>query len=408
MSSYSRNIGKNLTAEAPSAAGTPILVRLFFAGIVVLGSVLFALVLAEAVLRLAPGLLAVELQQIIRADPSNYGVTHPYIGHLQRPNNALVISGRDFRAVHHTDGYGFRNAWPWPKTAEIVTLGDSVTFGQGVEDEQAWPAILAQSFPAGRVINLGLIGGGPRQYLRVYETFGLKLRSKLVLVGFFLRNDFWDEEMFERWLKSGAGGSYVIWRDFGRPASVSLSLQQPIRNLVSSLLWRGRLLARKSYLYNLLLYVSGDFNWWSPSATIIFQAPNGTRLELQPEDLVSKTKLAQPGNYVFRRVIDALQRVHSLAKENGATVLVVLQPSKEEVYLPLVGESPPDATAPLRAALVERGIPYLDLLEDFRRRAAKGEVLFFETDGHPNARGYALIAELVISHLKGHAKEYGL
>jgi len=35
-------------------------------------------------------------------------------------------------------------------------------------------------------------------------------------------------------------------------------------------------------------------------------------------------------------------------------------------------------------------------------------VLYFETDGHPNARGYALIAELVISHLKQHAKEFGL
>jgi hypothetical protein len=382
--------------------------QIIFSALAICGSILVTITLIEAVLRLFPAWFPVELQQLMQANPKNYGVTHPYIGHLHKPNNALVVAGRDFSAVHHTDRYGFRNAWPWPDRAEIVVLGDSVTFGQGVGDNQAWPAILAQSFPASRVINLGLIGAGPRQYFRVYETFGLKLRSKLVLVGFFLRNDFWDEEMFEHWLKSGAGGSYMVWRDFGRPASTNLSPYQPLGSLLSSLLWKAKLLARKSYLYNLLLYVRGDLNWWSPSATVIFQSPNGTRLELQPEDLVSKTKLAQPGNYVFRRVMDALQRVHSLAKENGATVLVVLQPSKEEVYLPLVGESPPDPTAPLRAALVERGIPYLDLLEDFRRRAAEGEMLFFETDGHPNARGYALIAELVISHLKQHAKKYGL
>lgn len=386
----------------------PIFLRAFFSVLLVGGSILLAVIVAEGILRLAPGLLAVELQQITRADPRDYGVVHPYIGHLHNPNNALLISGRDFRAVHHTDGYGFRNAWPWPDKAEIVVLGDSVTFGQGVEDTQAWPAILAQFFPASRVINLGLIGAGPQQYLRVYETFGQKLRPKIVLVGYFTGNDFWDAETFDLWLRSGAGGNYMVWRDFGRPASTSLSLQQPIRNLVSSLLWRGRLLARKSHLYNLVLYIRGDLKRWVPSKIKIFQAADGTRLELQPGDLASKTKEARPGHHVFRLVLDAFQRIHSLAQENGATVLVVLQPSKEEVYLPLLGEPPPDAAAPLRAALVERGIPYLDLLEDFRRRAAKGEVLFFETDGHPNARGYALIAELVISHLKEHAKEYGL
>jgi len=382
--------------------------QIIFSALAIGGSLLLTITLIEAALRVFSGWLPVELQQLMQADPNNYGVAHPYIGHLHRPNNALAISGRDFRAVHHTDGHGFRNSWPWPKTAEFVVLGDSVTFGQGVEDTQAWPAILAQFFPAGRVINLGLIGASPQQYLRVYETFGQKLRPKVVLVGYFTGNDFWDAEMFDLWLRSGAGGNYMVWRDFARPASVSPSLQRPIRNLVSSLLRRGGLLARKSHLYNLLLYVRGDSNRWIPSATKVFQAPNGTRLELQPGDFASKTKEGRAGHRVFQLVVDALQRIHSLAKENGATVLVVLQPSKEEVYLPLLGEPPPDAAFRLRAALAELGIPYLDLLEDFRRRAAKGEVLFFETDGHPNARGYALIAELVISHLKQHAKEYSL
>jgi len=80
------------------------------------------------------------------------------------------------------------------------------------------------------------------------------------------------------------------------------------------------------------------------------------------------------------------------------------------VYLPLRGETTFDADPgrPLRVKLGELGIPYIDLLPDFRSRAAKGEVLFFEVDGHPNARGYALIAELVLAHLKDNAKKYGL
>jgi lysophospholipase L1-like esterase len=392
---------------AMSAFQQSVLRRAFIFTTMIAVSVFFAVTLAEGLLRLVPGVLPVELQQVIRADPRDYGVDHPYIGYLHKPNNALVISGRDFHAVHHTDGYGFRNAWPWPKTADIITLGDSVTFGQGVEDEQAWPAILARSFPRSPVINLGLIGAGPQQYLRVYETFGVKLHPKVVLVGFFTGNDFWDAGMFELWSKSGAG-NYMVWRDFGKPLSVSLDLQQPIRNLVSSLLWRAKLLARKSQFVNLLLYARDNFNRWIPARKTTFVAPDGRRLELAPQTLANNAKYARPGYLVFRAVLESLQEIHSRARADGATALIVLQPSKEEVYLPLVGEPPPDPGAPLRAALADRKIPYLDLLPEFRRRAAKGEVLFFETDGHPNARGYALIAEIVASYLAAHAGDYGL
>ena len=251
-----------------------------------------------------------------------------------------------------------------------------MVFGQGVEDERAWPAILAHSFPKSPVINLGLIGAGPQQYLRVYETFGVKLHPKVVLVGFFMGNDFWDVETFDLWLKSGAGGSYMVWRDFGRPNSTSLSLQQPIGSLVSALLWKAELLARKSYFYSLLLYAKSNLRGWIPSGTKTFRAPNGARLEWTPAVFANNTKKARPGEHVFQVTVDTLQRIHSLAEQNGATVLVVLQRSKEEVYSPLLGESLPDAAAPLRAALAERGIPYLDLLEGFRRHAAEGEVLF--------------------------------
>jgi lysophospholipase L1-like esterase len=376
--------------------------------VLIVVSSLIAVTLAEGLLRLFSKRLPIELQQIISADPSNYGVTHPYIGNLGTPNNALVLSGRDYNAIHHTDSYGFRNSWPWPRTADIVTLGDSVVFGQGVEDKQAWPAILAHSFPNSSVINLGLIGAGPQQYLRVYETFGQKLHPKVVLVGFFMGNDFWDVETFDLWLRSASGGNYMVWRDFGRPNSTSLSLHQPIGRLVGALMWRAEMLARKSYLYSLLLYAKANLRSWVPSETKTFRAPNGARIQWTTAVFANNTKRAHPGDPVFQATVDTLQRIHSLTEQDGATGLVVLQPSKEEVYSPLLGESLPDAGAPLRAALAKRGIPYLDLLEPFRRHAANGEVLFFETDGHPNTQGYALIGELVSSYLKQHAKDYGL
>src|SRR5262245_23023415 len=374
------------------------------------GSIVFALVLAEGILLLFPGLLSVELQQILQADPDNYGVAHPSIGYLGGPNKTFVIKGRDFQAVNHTDGYGFRNAWPWPEKADIVTVGDSVTFGYGVEDDQGWPALVAKALPHNSLVNLALIGAGTQQYLRLYETFGLRLHPKVLLVGFLVRNDFWDADMFEGWLKSGARGNYMVWRDYGRPKSTSLSLEQPIGHLISSLLWRGHVLASKSHFYNLLMYVQRYLRGYGVSKPRIFRAPDATQLQLDLGGFKYQTGMGRPGNRGFDISVQALQQLDSITRANGTKILVILQPSKEEVYLPLMAETNFDADPgrPLRVKLGELGIPYLDLVPEFRNRAAKGEVLFFETDGHPNARGYALIAELVLDHLRNDAKIYNL
>ncbi len=380
-----------------------------FALIAMVGSVVLTVALAEAALRLGYGFFNEETQQLLRgADPSNFGVAHPYVGHLHTPNNTFVLSGRDFRAVHHVDGLGFRNEWPWPEQADIVTVGDSVTFGQCVEDEEAWPAVIRRSMSPGRLINLGLIGAGPQQYLRVFETFGVKLRPKLLLVGVFARNDFWDAGVFDRWLRSGAGGNYMVWRDFNRARPPSLSLRHPRESLEGLLRFRVLPAFRRSYLFVLLRGLRGGLEGEALAPPRTFRFANGRTLELHAEDFLSKMAAAAPDRGVFRLLVDSLQQLHSVASRQGTHVLMVLLPGKEEVYLPLLGVATPDPTGPLRSALDNAAIEYLDLAPGFRTRAAAGEQLFFEVDGHPNPAGQALIAQLVREHIRENAERYGL
>jgi hypothetical protein len=54
----------------------------------------------------------------------------------------------------------------------------------------------------------------------------------------------------------------------------------------------------------------------------------------------------------------------------------------------------------LAAQFEKDGLPYLDLTPQFQARARQGERLFFEIDGHPNAAGYRLIAEVVLDYLR--------
>jgi hypothetical protein len=67
----------------------------------------------------------------------------------------------------------------------------------------------------------------------------------------------------------------------------------------------------------------------------IYKAPDGSKLDLLPSQLANNTKTAKPGQRAFQIVVEALSRIHLLARQNSATAVIILQPSKEEVYLPL-------------------------------------------------------------------------
>jgi lysophospholipase L1-like esterase len=374
----------------------------------VAGGMLGAVLAFEAALRFMPGVLSEQLRMTVVADRRQYGIAHPYVGHLHRPNETSVVAGKDFRAVHEVDAKGFRNTWPWPVRAEIVAIGDSVTFGYGAKREEAWPTIVSEGLDGVPLINLSLIGAGPQQYLRVYETFGLDLRPKLLLVGLFVGNDFWDAEVFDLWLKSGAGGNYMVWRDFGRPAPLNLRVSDPtgsLRRVYNRYVYP---VLRSSRTYNLLRAFHGGIEGDLAVPPRFVRFDDGSTVRLLAGDFRRKSESAAADSAAFQLTLQALQAIHATAAKHGTHVLMVLQPSKEEVYLPLVESNVPDPALALREAFAAHGIDFLDLAPGFRQRASEGVRLFFEEDGHPNPSGYALTADLVLSHLRKHAGKYGL
>jgi hypothetical protein len=277
-----------------------------------------------------------------------------------------------------------------------------------VPDEQAWPYLLARSVSPLRVVNLALIGAGPQQYLRLFERFGARLQPKLLLVGVFPQNDFWDAELFDRWVTSGVGGNYMVWRDFGQPEHLKFSAREPLeglRGLLRSSVYRT---FRSSYLYNVLRALRGGVEGPAPTTPRIVRFNDGSRVQLLESDYLNKSAAARSGRREFRLTLRALRQIHSLAVEHGAHALMILQPGKEQVYLPVLGESRGDPTSELRPALDQLGIEYLDLTPGFHARAAAGQRLFYEVDGHPNQAGYALTAQLVQAHITQNAARYGL
>jgi hypothetical protein len=260
-------------------------------------------------------------------------------------------------------------------------------------DDQAWTTLLARGLPHSRVLNLGLIGAAPQQYLRLYETFGIDRAPKVLLVGLFLGNDLWGAQEFDEWWAAGAQKPFP---EFGKKAP-----EQGVRG------WLRRQVKRL-YVFALAQDLRESYQAGRLFSGKTIELSSGERLQLVPSLLAHAATYTRPGRPEYKLVLETIEQIRARAQEHQTHSLILFFPSKEEVYLPVLGEEAADLAAPFIPELHARGIAYLDLGPDFRKRAAAGEKLFFEIDGHPTARGYALIAEVVLTYLKAHAQQFGL
>jgi hypothetical protein len=138
-----------------------------------------------------PGSLSVIVQTmqlhktIYRSDVYLQYVIDPGADHLfqHREFTYRVKPGLKLRQA------GFRGNPPQSPVWGIA-LGDSFTFGMGVEHGSTWVAQLAK-LTRKEIVNLGVPGWGPQQYTRALERYGIALKPKVVLYSLY-RNDLQD------------------------------------------------------------------------------------------------------------------------------------------------------------------------------------------------------------------------
>jgi hypothetical protein len=214
-----------------------------------------------------------------------------------------------------------------------------------------------------------------------------------VLVGLFLGNDIADAVTFDRWWQTARQQDYRLFRSGETSGGFGVWLTRLSgKSYIAALaaqLWRGRGEDR---------FLAGE----------TFDLASGERVQIVPRFLVRNARHAVPGDRGFDLVIQSLVELNALARQHDTACLVLLLPSKEEVYGQFASEPLPDLAAPTITELERSGIDYFDLGPVFRERAKDGRALFLEVDGHPNARGYALIAEQVTEHLRQNAAKYKL
>jgi GDSL-like lipase/acylhydrolase family protein len=169
-------------------------------------------------------------------------------GH-ELPTSTTMVHEKSgaWRFTYTTNEYGFRASMP-PITnrydrPNVVVLGDSCTFGQGVNDGEEYSALLARRLDGrATVVNLGVPGFGLTHEIRTFYEFGLLFQPALVLLQFY-QNDL-DDNLLEK-VTTVADGRFVFQRDH--------SFAGPLRALKN---WLSDSVLQHSSAYNMIRYAA--------------------------------------------------------------------------------------------------------------------------------------------------------
>ena len=120
-----------------------------------------------------------------------------------------------WRFIYHTNAYGYRISMPEVSNRydrrNVIVLGDSNTFGIGVNDGEEYPAVLANRLSEeADVINLGVGGFGLTHEIRTFYEFGLLFQPAVVVLQFSF-NDPYDN--FYEMVTTVQDGRFRFHRD---------------------------------------------------------------------------------------------------------------------------------------------------------------------------------------------------
>lgn len=350
------------------------------------------------------------------------------------PDEQLLYRGNPLKPDHDSSGY--RNEGR-PRTADIVVLGDSQTYGPS-DPRDAWPRILSTRLQR-TVYNMALPGYGPGQSLLQLDE-ALSLRPTWAIEAVYLGNDFHDAFLIARRHPELAAGVPAILKEHAEALEAERPFYKDTAALFTPDFERsaptfaglGRLWASKHLkLYGLLRAVKHRvtgpdappplFSRQFATAAQALTSPRQREFASVFDGGQWRTILTAP--YRARPMDDrdprirmglmvvqhALARMQTRCRAAGVKLLVVLIPTKESVFWPLVSDP---AAHPRLQNLVEdearlkrrlisemrvNGIESLDLLEALRSSSV--QPYFEDADSHPNRAGHRVIASRVAEYL---------
>jgi hypothetical protein len=303
----------------------------------------------------------------------------------------------DFEVTYQTNRYGYRGQFPdaseAPNGYRHAVLGDSFTFGMGVDEHESFVALLnRQSKGSKRYLNFGVPGFSTDQELLLLENRVLNFEPDAVTVIIYLGNDLLDNELAfplqaehaKPYFELGPTGLVLN----NRP--VPLATKPPmLRSKTLATVVFGEDLAPQSEFRRLLGRV--ELLRWLGFEAMEFDPRSG--------GLWFRERF-EPTLNLFGALI---KRMRHSCRSRGITFSLALLPGKSYVDSP---ESPSAQFQDyLRAEIIARqrrtGVPVIDIAPALRAQHQRtGEELYYPNEGHLTAHGNASVAEFLKERLR--------
>ena len=370
-------------------AAKPLQTRyLLFASISICLGIAIGLTLTELLLRQ----YANYIQAQERMDPGLL-LYDPQLGWRLAPDWKGRHRHYDFDVTYSTNGLGLRGEWPQPDAAagsqrRVALVGDSFTFGIGVNDGETFASLLGRSSPGVQYLNAGIPGYSTGQeYLFLKDRLLLWRVNEVVLV-VFLANDLSDNTL-----------AFPLQAEMAKPF---FSLRGETLELHNFPVPRERKppAARAETLATLVLGEQGarrrGIGWL---ANLEIARRLGLGDSARAGDLA---ELPERLAYPLALFVRIAQAVAETCRQQGVGLRLVLMPGQSFV------ERPDSLSAAfqdyLRRALVGRdaqiGVPVIDLATPLRARYQQtGTRLFYPYEGHLNPAGHREVADLLTGSL---------
>ena len=138
-----------------------------------------------------------------------FTIYDPIYGKRLKPNLHATRIAPEFRIAINTNSLGMRDPEPTkPLTDGVVFVGDSFTMGYGVQDNEAFPALIRAGLEKHGVtmpvLNTGMGNNGNGRWVKFFEHDAAKFHPRIVVFQ-VMANDF-DDNLAEHLFELGPDG----------------------------------------------------------------------------------------------------------------------------------------------------------------------------------------------------------
>ncbi len=305
------------------------------------------------------------------------------------------------------NAYGFRESNVFDET-RIAALGDSFTFGWGVDEDSSWLGKL-ETLIAEPIYNLGIHDASPKQEAALLEyvlrSYNKSSQLRHLLWMIYEGNDLEDsyDDFRPSAIRARAGG-----RTRGTLVGLVRSIPAILKKqaVITKFRMKQVTQTQPSISPERNPYIVDDV----PLGYPLYHSP-ALGFRLFSYRLIERAQKSQ--SYVYdhpnrTRLDEVFLDVAMLAKEYDFEVTVLLAPTATRLHgpyfedFPLITQNPYfiDYVADLSQSM---GFETVDLYE-LMKRYGNSELLYFRDDDHLNKRGHEVVAELIHEKIFGPKK----